>query len=75
MEVLDAYKFRFAELMNKYKDLSAVVNNIDDKTIQGEIELAVSKILEEHTVDLNKIAKTLRKADDEYHIYQKYTHP
>lgn len=69
MEVLDDYKFRFGELMNRMKTLGVLFDNFKDKVVEKEIEDTVAKIFEKHGVDVEKIIR----AEDKYpHITKVY---
>jgi hypothetical protein len=63
MDVLDDYKFRFGELMNKAKTLAVLFDHYKNKEIEGEIEHAVSKVFEKHNVDLDSV---MTRAEDKY---------
>lgn len=63
MEFLDDYKFKFAEAMNKYKNLTAILDRIQDPEIERQIESAVCDVLSRNKVNLVNLKET---AEEKY---------
>lgn len=58
LDILDDYKFKFAEKMNEFKTLSTMIESIhtlNNKSLEYDLELAVAKVFEKHGVNLEKL--------------------